>query len=77
MDAVDKALASLDEVTVRCVTPAADRLFGPPGERMPLEGLTRLELQDFLWSKLPTKFITGGYDLTELKAALAWRDSRG
>ncbi|HSV39881.1 MAG TPA: hypothetical protein VLI04_14075 [Nocardioidaceae bacterium] len=70
MDAVDQALASLDEVTARCAEPAVNRLFGPPGERMPVEGLTRLELQDFLWSKLPTRFVTGGYDHHEIAWAL-------
>ena len=58
MDAVDRALSSLDVETARHAEDAADRLFGPPGDRMPVEMLTRLELQDFLWSKLPTRWLS-------------------
>ena len=70
MDAVELALSSLDREAARRAGAAADRIFGPPGNRMPVELLTRLELQDFLWSKLPLTFPTGGYDHHEVAWAL-------
>ncbi|HET7691057.1 MAG TPA: hypothetical protein VFK41_11780 [Nocardioidaceae bacterium] len=70
MDLVERALAELDEGTARRVEPAANRLFGPPDDRMPLEELTQLELQDFLWVKLPTKFWTESKEHHEIAWAL-------
>jgi hypothetical protein len=70
LDTVDAALASLDDESARRAGPAIDTLIGGAGERMPVESLTRLMLQDFLWFKLPTHWLTDDHDHHEVAWAL-------
>lgn len=70
MDLVERALAGLDEQTARLAATAADRLLGSPEGRLPVEALTQLELQDFLWVKLPTRYLTEDKEHHEIAWAL-------
>jgi len=70
VDAVDRALATLDVESARRARPAIDSLLGPADDRMPVAALSRLELQDFLWGKLPTRFLTDDHDHHEIAWAL-------
>jgi hypothetical protein len=70
VDAVDIALASLDEESARRAAPAIDALLGSEDERMPVEALARLDVEDFLWAKLPTRWLTDDHDHHEIAWAL-------
>jgi hypothetical protein len=77
IDQVGRSLATLDRESAARVGRAVEALLGPEGERMPLDLLSQLDVQDFLWRTLPTTATTS-YDHHETAWALGdWLETVG
>jgi hypothetical protein len=55
---VDTLLEGLDRATASHVEPAVEWLLGGQDERLPLASLSQVDLQHFLWHKLPANWLT-------------------
>ena len=58
MHEVDTLLEGLDRATASHVEPAVEWLLGAQDERLPLASLGQVDLQYFLWHKLPANWFT-------------------
>ncbi len=67
---MDILLAGLDEGTARRAESAVDWLLGARGERLPLSSLAQLDVQYFLWHKLPLNWFTDDAEHHEIAWAL-------